>query len=404
MPASSRSSLSEIFRTFLGLGLTSFGGPAAHLGYFRSAFVERRGWLSERAYADLVVLCQFLPGPASSQVGLAIGLIRGGLPGALAAWLAFTLPSALLLIAFALGASALEGPLGQALMQGLKLVAVVIVAHAVQGMARTLCPDRRRAAIAVGAIALVATLGGVAGQVATILAGALAGAVLCRNAATCDSASRADSLSSSVSRMLSGLFLALFVAGLVGLPLLRQLDAGLWLAVIDAFYRAGALVFGGGHVVLPLLQAEVVAPGWVSEDAFLSGYGAAQAVPGPLFTLAAYLGMVAGDGNVLIALLALVAVFLPGALLVLGLLPMWDRLRQRTGLTAMMAGANAAVVGLLAAALFDPIWLSTVTSLGDFTLVVAGFVALARWGWSPLAVVLACLGVSLARHWLGGGL
>ncbi len=386
MTASSRHDLAEVFRAFLLLGLSAFGGPVAHLGYFRAEFVTRRRWLDEHAYADLVALCQFLPGPASSQVGFALGLMRAGPLGGLAAWTAFTLPSALLLMVFALGAGSLEGPLGTGLLQGLKVVAVAIVAHAVWGMARTLCPDRRRAGIAIATTLLVTGLGGTAGQVIAILLGGLAGLVLCRDL---DEA-RAPAPDIALSRRAGLVCLGLFAVLLLGLPLLASVGPGI--ALVDAFYRAGALVFGGGHVVLPLLEAAVVQPGWVSADDFLAGYGAAQAVPGPLFTFSAYLGMAADTlpSGVVGAALALVAIFLPGILLLLAALPFWNRLRERRGIQSLMRGANAAVVGLLVATLYQPVWTSAILGPHEFALALVGFSLLAIWRQPAWLAVLVC--------------
>ncbi|MBF8221922.1 chromate efflux transporter [Halomonas sp. 328] len=375
----------EVFRAFLALGLTSFGGPIAHLGYFRNEFVARRRWLDERAYADLVALCQFLPGPASSQVGFALGLLRAGPWGALAAWAAFTLPSALLLMAFALGAAAFDGPLAASLIQGLKIVAVAIVAHAVWGMAQTLCPDRPRAGIAVAAVLVVALVGGAGGQVGAILLGGLAGLWLCRDG----QGGAGEALALPLSRRTARRCLGLFVALLLGLPLLVWLGASA-LGLVDAFYRAGALVFGGGHVVLPLLEAEMVQAGRVSADDFLAGYGAAQAVPGPLFTFAAYLGMVTQGGGVATALLALVALFVPGMLLLLAALPYWGELRARPTMQAALRGTNAAVVGLLGAALYQPVFTAGVIGPTAFALALLGFVLLAVWRLPPWVVVLVC--------------
>lgn len=385
-PVAARGSAGEVFGAFLKLGFTSFGGPIAHLGYFREEFVVRRRWLDDQAYADLVALCQFLPGPASSQVGFALGLMRGGPLGAAAAWTAFTLPSALALIFFALGAASLTGPTAAGLLQGLKLMAVAVVAQALWGMARSLCPDRERATIALAAVAVVVFAGGALGQVAAIVLGGLAGLALCRNGAT----QSARPLVFSLSRTTGLVSLVAFFALLFGLPLLVLAVAAPELAVFDAFYRAGALVFGGGHVVLPLLQAEVVPPGWVSGEAFLAGYGAAQAVPGPLFTFAAYLGAVMAPvpAGLVTAAIALVAVFLPGFLLLLGALPFWDALRARPAAQAALAGTNAAVVGILGAALYDPIWTNTVRTPGDFALALAGFVLLMAWKAPPWAVVV----------------
>ncbi|KRA56072.1 chromate efflux transporter [Devosia sp. Root635] len=376
----------EVFLAFLKLGLTSFGGPIAHLGYFRDEIVVRRRWLGEAEYADLVALCQFLPGPASSQVGFALGLYRAGPLGALAAWAAFTLPSAALLVVFALGADLLDGPVAQGVLHGLKLVAVAVVAQAVWGMARSLTPDRQRATIAVAAVAVTILLAGSPGQVAAIVLGGLAGLVFCRNGAVM----AAPVTRFPVSRAVGVVCLVLFALLLVGLPVLAAAVNAHGLDLFDAFYRAGSLVFGGGHVVLPLLDAETVASGWVSKDAFLAGYGAAQAVPGPLFTIAAYLGAVGGPmpNGVVGAAIALVAIFLPGMLLLVGALPFWDALRGRPAAQAAMRGANAAVVGILGAALYDPVWISAVLDPLDFALALAGFVALVAWKAPPWVVVL----------------
>ncbi len=384
----------EVFGAFLKLGLTSFGGPIAHLGYFRDELVTRRRWLDDTAYADLVALCQFLPGPASSQVGFALGLQRAGWPGALAAWTAFTLPSAILLVLFALGAAALGGPIGQGLIAGLKIVAVAIVAQAVWGMARNLCPDRERASIALGAVLIVALLAGSWGQVAAIAAGGALGWWLFGK----DAGSGAH-VAFRVARRTGGALLTLFFALLLGLPLMAALLPSASLALFDAFYRAGALVFGGGHVVLPLLQAEVVHSGWVSSGDFLAGYGAAQAVPGPLFTFAAYLGFVAEpSGGLSGSALALLAVFLPGLLLLVGVLPFWDALRTRAQVQGLMRGANAAVVGILGAALYDPVFTGAITGMPQFALALTGFVLLTAWKTPPWIVVAlsAAGGVLLA--------
>lgn len=299
-PQQSKASAAEVFRVFLKLGLTSFGGPIAHLGYFRDELVTRRKWLSESAYADLVALCQFLPGPASSQVGFALGLTRAGWLGAFAAFLAFTLPSALILLALAMTATRLESPLALGVLHGLKIVAVAIVAQAVWGMARNLCPDKERATIAVAAVLLLAWAPGAIGMMGAILLGAIAGLVLSKGQVTTGA-----HLPVPVSRKAGLTAFALFAVLLIGLPLLAGQAQG-W-ALADSFYRAGSLVFGGGHVVLPLLQAETVTPGWVSDDAFLAGYGAAQAVPGPLFTFAAWLGAVMGPAPNGVAGAAIVA-------------------------------------------------------------------------------------------------
>ena len=377
----------EVFLAFLKLGLTSFGGPVAHLGYFRREFIARRGWLDEPAFADLVGLCQFLPGPASSQTGFALGLMRAGYGGGLAAWLGFTLPSAILLTIFAFLGGALSGPLGQGFLHGLKLVAVAVVAQAVWGMARSLCPDRPRAALAVAA-ALIALLAPTAlAQIAAIAAGAMAGLLLRRPVAEMAPAPLAVPVSKTAGAVALGLFFLL----LAGLPLASRLwPADHAIAEAAAFWRSGALVFGGGHVVLPLLQAAVVHPGWVDANTFLSGYGAAQAVPGPLFTFAAYLGAVMqpGPNGLQGALLCLLAIFLPGLLLVMGMLPFWHGLRRRKTARAAMQGANAAVVGLLLAALYNPVWVSAITKPGDFALALLGFALLTIAEVPPLAIVL----------------
>ena len=391
-----REPLGSIFRIFLALGLTSFGGPIAHLGYYRREFVERRKWLTEAAYADLVALCQFLPGPASSQVSYALGVSRGGILGGLAAWIGFTLPSAVLMVGFAYASGRLEGPLAAGLLHGLKLVAVAVVAQAVWGMARTLCPDRERASIAVLATLVVTVAATAVGQIAAIALGGLLGLWLC-GAAPGDAAGR---LPVMVSRRAAWIALAAFAVLLVGLPLAARAGAGRAVETADAFYRTGALVFGGGHVVLPLLEAAVVSPGWVSHDTFLAGYGAAQAMPGPVFTLAAYLGTVMSEppNGVAGATLCLVVIFLPGLLLVTGALPFWDAFRRRAATQAAMRGVNAAVVGILLAALYQPVWTSAVKGPGDFVVALVAFVLLVVWALPSWAVVLltALGGVLLA--------
>jgi len=378
-------SVLEVFWAATKLGLTSFGGPIAHLGYFHDEYVRRRQWLDEHSYADLVALCQFAPGPTSSKVGFSIGLLRAGYLGGLAAWAGFTLPSALALLLFSYGAAALSGPVGAGLLHGLKLVAVAIVAQAVWGMARTLCPDRPRASIA-GAAALIVLLSTSAfSQLAAILLGAVAGAWLCRDTGPI----RTEHTPIKVSRGVGVAALAAFFGLLFGLPLLRALTASQAIATMEAFYRSGALVFGGGHVVLPLLREAVVVPGWVGDDAFLAGYGAAQAVPGPLFTFATYLGAVMKPAphGVPGAILGLVAIFLPGLLLHLGTLPFWESFRRRPGTQAVMRGINAGVVGLLGAALYSPIWTSAVQRPQDFGVAMVGFILLVGWKAPPVVVV-----------------
>ncbi len=383
--ARTRGSVLEVLWVATMLGLTSFGGPIAHLGYFHDEYVRRRKWIDEHSYADLVALCQFAPGPTSSKVGFSLGLLRAGYLGGLAAWVGFTLPSAVLLLLFAYGASALSGPVGTGVLHGLKLVAVAIVAQAVWGMARTLCPDRERASIA-GVAALIVLLSTSAfSQLAAILFGAVIGAWLCRHSGVV----RAEHAPIKVSRRVGVAALVAFFGLLFGLPLLRGLVQSQAIATMEAFYRSGALVFGGGHVVLPLLREAVVVPGWVTDDAFLTGYGAAQAVPGPLFTFAAYLGAVMGPppSGVSGAVLGLVAIFLPGLLLHLGTLPFWETFRQRAGTQAVMRGINAAVVGLLGAALYSPIWTSAVQGPQDFAVALVGFILLIGWKAPPVVVV-----------------
>jgi chromate transporter len=379
----------EVLLVFLKLGVTSFGGPIAHLGYFREELVVRRRWVDEATYTDLVALCQFLPGPASSQVGFSLGLIRAGYWGGLAAWTGFTLPSAVLLTAFAYGAEELGGPIGQGVIHGLKLVAVAIVAQAVWGMARSFCPDRQRASIACVAALLILLSNSPAMQIGTILLGGIAGAWLCRAPVPAS----VGTFGTAVSRRVGIAALTIFCLLLIALPALARVSHGV--ALFDAFYRSGALVFGGGHVVLPLLSKAFVTPGWLSEDAFLAGYGAAQAVPGPLFTFAAYLGAVVSPGphGIAGAALGLVGIFLPGILVLLGALPFWDAFRRRTGAQAIMRGVNAAVVGLLGAALYSPLWTSSVKSAGDLAIALLGFVLLTAWRTSPwVIVILGALG------------
>jgi chromate transporter len=376
----------EVLLIFLRLGLTSFGGPIAHIGYFRDEFVARRCWLDEQAYADLVALCQFLPGPASSQVGFSIGLMRAGYLGGLAAWTGFTLPSAIVLVLFAFGAASLGGPLGTGLLHGLKLVAVAIVAQAVWGMARTLCPDRERASIATVAALLILLSSSSVAQIAAILLGAVAGLWLCRGAAQ----AVVGHLTMPVSRRAGLVALAAFSMLLAGVLLVQLHPSQNAAGLFAAFYRSGALVFGGGHVVLPLLREAFVTPGWVSDDAFLAGYGAAQAVPGPLFTFAAYLGAVVRlqpDG-LAGAILGLIGIFLPGILILIGMLPFWDAFRIRPGAQAAMRGINAAVVGLLGAALYNPVWTTSVGTPADFAIALVGFVLLVAWRAPPLLVVI----------------
>jgi len=393
----------EVFGVAARLGLTSFGGPIAHLGYFHAEYVARRRWLDEQTYADLVALCQFLPGPASSQVGIAVGILRAGLLGGLAAWLGFTLPSALGLVAFAYGLQAL-GVTEAGWLHGLKVVAVAVVAQAVWGMAQTLTPDRQRATLAVlAASATLAWPTAIAQVLIIIASGLLYHRISLSGGSGLPATSGQTPLQTHVpiSRRLAIAAWVLFVGLLVGLPLLRYVAPGHALAVFDSFFRVGSLVFGGGHVVLPLLQAEVVPPGWLTNEQFVAGYGAAQAVPGPLFTFAAYLGAVMhpGPNGWVGAGLALVAIFLPSFLLIIGGLPLWNLLRAQASFQAGLRGINAAVVGLLLAALYQPVWSSAIHAPSDFALGLVDFLLLAFWKWPPWVVVVcsALAGAALAR-------
>ena len=377
----------EVFIAFLRLGLTSFGGPIAHLGYFHDDLVARRKWLEEKAYADLVALCQFLPGPASSKIGIAVGLSRAGYLGALAAWAGFTLPSAIALVLFAYGVEALGNAIGSGWPHGLKVAAVAVVAQAVlMMMMRSLAPDRDRATLAIAAAALVLAIPTAWGQIGAILLGGLAGVTVLRTHAPTDHVA----MPHAVSRTAAIIAMVLFFAILVGLPLVLTVLPNHSIRLFEAFYRAGSLVFGGGHVVLPLLQASVVPPGWVTNDAFLAGYGAAQAVPGPLFTFSAYLGAVMGPApnGWLGAGLCLVAMFLPSFLLVIGPLPFWDDLRRQDWARSALRGVNAAVVGLLLAALYNPVWTAGITNGADFALASAAFLLLFMWKTPPWLVVV----------------
>ncbi|ROR72791.1 chromate transporter [Bogoriella caseilytica] len=390
----------EVFTTFLGLGLTSFGGPVAHLGYFRTTFVERRRWLTDRAYADLVALCQFLPGPASSQVGMAIGLHRAGMLGLLAAFLAFTLPSAVILVAFAFGMQAVGVSPDAGWLAGLKAAAVAVVAHAVLGMAKNLAVGRERATIAVAGMILALLIPNVYGQVGVIVLAGLAGLAWLRPASPehdgheGTGVAGADQLHVRLGRRAGSVCFGLFLALLALLPVLAGATESGAARLADSFYRAGALVFGGGHVVLPLLQAETA--GLVAREDFLAGYGAAQAVPGPLFTFAGYLGAStegAVPGGLAGASIALLAIFLPGALILLAALPYWEALRRAPLAQRTLAGVNAGVVGLLAAALYDPVFTAGVLAVDvpvrALAIAVAAFVALSAWKAPAWAVVIA---------------
>jgi chromate transporter len=376
-----------VFLIFLRLGLTSFGGPIAHLGYFREEFVTRRGWMTESRYADLVALCQFLPGPASSQVGLALGLSRSGYTGALAAWAGFTLPSAMLLTLFAMGIDAFGEVFPAGVLTGLKIVAVAVVAQAVWGMARNLCAGALRVTIMASAACVALMIPTALGQVSVIVVSALVGMVLITPRPETDH----DPLPPVSGRRVGLMCLALFILLLVGLPVLAEMLPGGTLSLMDSFYRSGSLVFGGGHVVLPLLQAEVVPSGWVGNETFLAGYGAAQAVPGPLFTFSAFLGasMTISPSGPLGAAICLLAIFAPSFLLVFAALPFWDRVRRNARMQTALSGINAAVVGLLLAALYSPVWTSAIHTPRDFALGLVALVALMFWKLPPWLVVTA---------------
>lgn len=384
-PHTDRDSLFSIFVAFLTLGCTSFGGPVAHLGYFRTEFVERRRWLADHDYADLVALCQFLPGPASSQVGMGLGYFRRGLAGSLVAWLGFTLPSAVLMIGFALAVTQTGMAQGAEWLSGLKVVAVAVVAQALWGMGKSLCPDRLTASLAIASALLALMINGVWGQLSGIGLGALVGILWLQ------SHHNPTEGSFPIAKAKTGWAAALLFAVLLAtLPLLSSQLQNAYLLLLDSFYRAGALVFGGGHVVLPLLQAELVPEGLISNDLFLAGYGAAQALPGPLFTFAGYLGAAMGTGPeaVVLGSLAIVSIFLPGFLLIIAALPLWGALRRQPTLRKALTGVNAAVVGLLLAAFYDPVWTSAVLSPTDFGIALAAFGALLYWRLPPWLVVV----------------
>jgi len=388
-PGSSHS-VWECFLVFFRLGLTSFGGPVAHLGFFRDEFVGKRKWLTENAYADLVALCQFLPGPASSQVGFAVGYLRCGLSGAFASWLAFTLPSALLMIGCALGLAYIDT--GAAWIQGLKVAAVAVVAHAIWGMATKLCPDRSRATLALATASIVLLVGTAWVQVAVIALGLMIGWIFF-SATEVNTKSQPAAPNPNIhGGWLAHGALILVGIGFIALPLLAWWQKDIWLEMIDGFYRSGLLVFGGGHVVLPLLEAETVGRGWMDQETFLAGYGAAQALPGPLFTFAAYLGTVIAPGgwSWMGGIVALLAILIPSMLLVVGTLPHWDRLRSLPSAQAALMGANAAVVGILLAAFYQPVFLSGVTSLNAMVMALLAFGALQFWKLPAWALVPFC--------------
>jgi len=395
-PVAPQGTFLEVLGTFVRLGVTSFGGPVAHLGYFRQEIVVRRKWLDEQNYADLLALCQFLPGPSSSQMGIALGITRAGIPGGLAAWLGFTLPSAIALTIFAYVTTGLHGATQTGWLHGLLVVAVAVVAQAVWGMATSLCPDRPRATIAILAAIAILLWPVAIGQIIILAIGGLIGWRFLRSS----DVSRPAVLPLSVPRRLAVACWVIFFTLLLGLPLLRLIVHAQALALFDTFFRVGSLVFGGGHVVLPLLQREVVPSGWVTNDQFITGYAASQAVPGPLFTFSAYLGAVskpAPDGW-LGALIALIAIFLPSFLFVIGILPFWNRLRSIEAFQAALRGINAAVVGILLAALYQPIWISAIHAPADFALSLLAFGLLVIWKVPPWIVVVisALLGAGLS--------
>lgn len=393
-PAKGRGeALIEVLLVSTKLGLTSFGGPIAHLGYFHNEYIRKRRWMDEKSYADLVALCQFLPGPASSQVGIGIGVMRAGLLGGIVAWLGFTLPSVAALLLFAL---LLQGfDIGNAgWIHGLKIVAVAIVAHAVLGMGQKLAPDKKRATLAILAAAVILLWQTAFSQVGVIVAAGLIGFWMNREAST----EEVPQLAVSVSRSLGAVCLVILLGLLVGLPVLRDVTMSPWVALFDSFFRSGALVFGGGHVVLPLLEHEVVGAGWVSKADFMAGYGAAQAVPGPLFTFASYLGTMAF--GITGALIATLAIFLPAFLLVIGTLPFWSSLRRNTRAQGILSGINAAVVGILLAALYNPLWTSAIREPVDFVLVLVLFGMLNFWKLPPWIIVLSgAVGGTLTTLW-----
>ena len=392
------SAVGEVFLASLRLGVTSFGGPIAHLGYFRDDYVVRRKWITDEAFADIVGLCQLLPGPASSQVNMAIGMSRAGIPGAIAAWAGFTLPSAVALTVFAL---LFGGPafIDSGWMHGIMLAAVAVVGQAVWAMARRLAPDAARASLVIVAAIASLLLPFALTQIAVIALAGIAGLLLLPARAELPR----QHLPFHIPRAVSVVSLGLFFVLLAGLPIARAFVSVHWLALTESFYRVGALVFGGGHVVLPLLQREVVPPGWLGNAQFMAGYGAAQAVPGPLFTFAAYVGAAAGPAphGIAGASIALGAIFLPSFLLLVGILPFWTGIRSRPGFQSALAGINAAVVGLLAAAFYQPVWTGSVHAIPDVCVVLGAFALLSFWKVRPWIVVAAGAAVGAALRLLG---
>jgi len=388
---STKHSVIEVFITFLKLGLTSFGGPIAHLGYFRKELMEKRQWVSESQFSQLLAICQFLPGPASSQMGFVLGLLRAGWLGAIAAFLAFTLPSVIILMGFAAALPYISGPIGDSAIHGLKLVACAVVADAVLGMTKSLCTDTYRRTIAVLAASIILILGTAWSQILVVVGGAITGIFLCRVPIT---EKDQGQITVSYNKLFGFILLALFCL-LFALTLISNQDGLSFIAQV--FYRAGSMVFGGGHVVLPLLQESVVDSGMISNDSFLAGYGAAQAIPGPMFAFSAYMGAIIpnGQGSLLGAGVALIFMFLPGFLLILAVLPMWQAISHKPTAVNAIAGVNAAVVGVLGAALYDPIFTSGITSNGDLAIAIIGFAMLAIWRLSTLYVVLWCVAASV---------
>lgn len=375
----------RVFIVFLKLGLTSFGGPIAHLGYFRDEFVGRKRWLSDKEYADLVALCQFLPGPASSQVGIAIGLLKSGYRGALSAWLGFTLPSAIILVLFALGITSYSEFISDGILRGLKIAAVAIVAQAIWGMAKSLCPDTKRITLMTVAACYLLIFPSTLGQITVILLAGLIGAIFFKSVGSEGS----TILKVSVSPKAGAMWLLLFVLLFISLPIIAAFFSSNLVDIIDILYRAGSLVFGGGHVVLPLLEAELVSIGVIDNDLFLAGYGVTQAVPGPLFTISAFLGAMAdGTNSWLGGMAALVAIFLPSFLLVFGVLPFWGRIQGYDTARAALMGVNASVVGMLIAAFYDPVWVSAILNSRDLSIALIAFVALIFWKAPPWLIVL----------------
>lgn len=377
----------DILKASTKLGLTSFGGPAAHIGYFRDEYVEKRKWLDDKLYADIVALCQFLPGPASSQVGISIGLLRGGLLGGIISWIGFTMPSVILLMLFAAFISS-SGSFDSGWIQGLKIVAVAVVAHALLGMQKSLAPDRIRISIAIGCAILTLLMPTAIGQITIILIAGIFGFFYYKN----DVIEPAPEMKLSFGKKTGIICWVLFFALLTLLPLLKPFVQSVYYEIFDIYYRVGSIVFGGGHVVLPMLQREVE----LSADMFLTGYGAAQAVPGPLFTIAGFLGqMTAGTGG---ALIAVFAMFLPSFLLVIGTLPFWSIIRSKKGIQAALKGVNAAVVGILLAALYDPVFTSAVNSTLDFVIVLITFTLLVVYKLAPFKVVLISIVLGAIVH------